>query len=88
MMPIAKDVEDNTVKTLIANLFVNASYKDFADPVSYIERRIDFLKDKTFSNYDNGVIDFPEFVTGGRSFPTIRFWSRGCASWTVRRCSL
>ena len=56
MMPIAKDVEDNTVKTLIANLFVNASYKDFADPVSYIERRIDFLKDKTFSNYDNGVI--------------------------------
>jgi len=56
MMPISKDIEDNKVKTIIANLFVNASYKDFTDPVRFIEKRIDFLKDKTFSNYDNGVV--------------------------------
>ena len=56
MMPISKDVEDNTVKTLIASLFTNASFKDFEDPVKFIERRIDFLKDKTFANYDNGVV--------------------------------
>jgi len=43
-------------KALIAYLFTNATPEDFQNPEDFIRKRINMLKDNTFSYLDNGLI--------------------------------
>lgn len=47
--------EINKNKMILAYLFVNAGARDFLEPELYIRRVIDYLEDRTFSDYNNGV---------------------------------
>ena len=47
--------ERNTIKWIMAYLFVNATTEDFINPVSYIKRRMAFLNDATFSYLNEPV---------------------------------
>lgn len=40
------------IRKHIVYLFSNATYKDFLNPLSFINRYVDFLKDKTFSSIE------------------------------------
>ena len=43
------------LKLLLAYLFVNATTEDFLNPIYYIDRRIDYLSDDTFEDFDNSL---------------------------------
>ena len=47
--------ERNTIKWIMAYLFINATPEDFINPVLYIKRRIAFLNDSTFSYLNEPV---------------------------------
>lgn len=47
------EYEDKTILTL---LWANATEKDFNDPIAFIEKRIEFLKDTTLHTYFNDKI--------------------------------
>ena len=42
-------------KFLIANLFINATTEDFKNPLEFIDKEIDFLKDETFNYLNEGI---------------------------------
>lgn len=48
--------KEATIKAILLNFLSNARYEDFNDPISYIKRSIDFIKDKTLNNYKNKKI--------------------------------
>lgn len=62
-MPYTFDKERNHIKQLIAYLFVNATTEDFLNPIQLVERNINFLKDQTFQNLQNG-----KSITLGEAF--------------------
>ena len=46
------------IKYYLTFLFVNATYSDFENPINFINRYINYIKDKTFSSYnDNKLMD-------------------------------
>lgn len=45
------DIRDLKIKRLIALLFADMTITDFNDPLLYVERKIDFLNNKLFSNF-------------------------------------
>ena len=49
------DHEKNHIKSLMAYVFINMSTEDFLNPVDCLRRRIGFLKDTTFSLFDEEV---------------------------------
>lgn len=55
IMKIYDDVDRNTVKLIMAYLFVNATTEDFLNPVYYIKRTIEFLNDETFLDFNSNV---------------------------------
>lgn len=44
-------------KTILATLFSNANESDFKDPISFLNKRIDFFNNKLLNNYDLGYCD-------------------------------
>lgn len=42
----------DNLKLILSYLFVNATTEDFLNPIDYLNRKIDYLKDDTFENYD------------------------------------
>ena len=50
-----KDPYKSKIKWLMSYLFINATPEDFLNPEEYIERRIQFLEDNTFSNLKDGI---------------------------------
>ena len=49
------NIKHNTIKWLMAYLFVNARSEDFSDPINYLRREISFLEDKTFDYLEDGI---------------------------------
>lgn len=49
------DKEKNNIKWIMSYLFINATTEDFLNPVFYIQRRMQFLQDTTFSYLNDGV---------------------------------
>lgn len=43
------------IKSLIMYLFVNATTEDFRNPINYIEKYINYLKDNTLESYNEGM---------------------------------
>lgn len=50
-----RDIEKNSLKLLLAYLFVNAEVEDFKNPIEYLERIIYFLEDSTFDYLKQGI---------------------------------
>lgn len=50
-----KDPERNKMKWIMMYLFSYATTEDFINPLDYIRRKIDFLKDNSLSQYDEKV---------------------------------
>ena len=44
--------EEEKIKYIISYLFVNSTTEDFLNPIDCIKRRISFIKDNTFSSFD------------------------------------
>lgn len=53
---IRQDSSKDYIKFLILYLFANATTEDFRRPINYIEKYINFLRDTTLSNYNEGVL--------------------------------
>ncbi|MBQ9018697.1 MAG: hypothetical protein IJ097_00055 [Bacilli bacterium] len=49
------DIKRNKIKWLISYLFVNARTQDFSDPINYLRKSINFLKDTTLDYFNNGI---------------------------------
>lgn len=47
--------EEDRIKWLISNLIANMTTEDFLNPVLYVEKYMEFLKDKTFNYLDDGI---------------------------------
>lgn len=54
-MMFSNNPKRNHIKSLMAYLFINMSTEDFLNPIDCLRRRIDFLKDTTFSLYDESI---------------------------------
>lgn len=50
-----KNQYKNKIKWLMAYLFINATEEDFLNPEELIKRKIDFLKDDTLKDLNNGL---------------------------------
>lgn len=48
--------EENIIKNVILTILSNARYKDYENPVQYLERYSKFFKDQTLKKYNNSVI--------------------------------
>lgn len=49
------DIENN-IKMQLVRLFANATYTDFSNPISFLEKRINFIKDNTFKYFNHKLI--------------------------------
>lgn len=47
--------EKDRIKWLISNLVANMTTEDFLNPIAYIDKYMEFLKDKTFDYLDEGI---------------------------------
>ena len=47
--------EQDRIKWLISNLIANMTTEDFLNPIQFIDKYMDFLKDKTFDYLDEGI---------------------------------
>ena len=61
--------EKDTIKCLMAYLFVNATTEDFLNPCDFLIRRIKFLEDNTLSLFEDGqVLDLGPLFKGSKLF--------------------
>ena len=51
----ALDNEDYKVKILLSSLIANAEDKDYEDPISYLDEKINNLKENTLTNEENNI---------------------------------
>ncbi len=52
---IPEEEKSRNRKLVLAYLFVNATTEDFMHPIEYIDRRIDYLDDRTFEDLESGL---------------------------------
>ena len=61
--------EKDTIKCLMAYLFVNATTEDFLNPCAFLIRRIKFLEDNTLGLFEDGqVLDLGPLFKGSKLF--------------------
>lgn len=48
--------EKSVIKHILITILSNARYEDYANPIQYLERYLNFFNDKTLSQYQNTII--------------------------------